>query len=157
MKKEVEITRLFDLLENLQVNYPKEDILAGKVNGAWRTYSSEEYATLSHEFAYGFLEMGLEKGDKVITVMNNRPEWNFVDMGTALAQMVHVPIYTTLSPDDYKYIIPHSDAKVIIIGQAGMYKRLAPVLEGLENPPVVFTADEVEGVKNLEEIRNGCR
>ena len=92
MKKEVEITRLFDLLENLQVNYPKEDILAGKVNGAWRTYSSEEYATLSHEFAYGFLEMGLEKGDKVITVMNNRPEWNFVDMGTALAQMVHVPI-----------------------------------------------------------------
>ncbi|MFY9116976.1 MAG: long-chain fatty acid--CoA ligase [Bacteroidales bacterium] len=153
MKKEVEITRLFDLLENLQVNYPKEDILAGKVNGAWRTYSSEEYATLSHEFAYGFLEMGLEKGDKVITVMNNRPEWNFVDMGTALAQMVHVPIYTTLSPDDYKYIIPHSDAKVIIIGQAGMYKRLAPVLEGLENPPVVFTADEVEGVKNLEEIR----
>ena len=58
-----------------------------------------------------------------------------------------------MSPDDYKYIIPHSDAKVIIIGQAGMYKRLAPVLEGLENPPVVFTADEVEGVKNLEEIR----
>ncbi len=153
MKKEVEITRLFDLLERLQVNYPKEDILAGKVNGAWRTYSTKEYADISHDFAYGFLEMGLEKGDKIITIMNNRPEWNFVDMGTALAQMVHVPIYTTLSPDDYKYIIPHSDAKVVVIGQATLYKRLAPLLESLENPPVVYTVDEVEGVKNLEEIR----
>ena len=153
MKKEVEITRLFDLLERLQVNYPKEDILAGKGNGAWRTYSTKEYADISHDFAYGFLEMGLEKGDKIITIMNNRPEWNFVDMGTALAQMVHVPIYTTLSPDDYKYIIPHSDAKVVVIGQATLYKRLAPLLESLENPPVVYTVDEVEGVKNLEEIR----
>lgn len=153
MKKEVEITRLFDLLERLQVNYPKEDILAGKVNGAWRTYSTKEYADISHDFAYGFLEMGLEKGDKIITIMNNRPEWNFVDMGTALAQMVHVPIYTTLSPDDYKYIIPHSDAKVVVVGQANLYKRLAPLLENLENPPIVYTVDEVEGVKNLEEIR----
>ncbi|NLA15178.1 MAG: long-chain fatty acid--CoA ligase [Bacteroidales bacterium] len=152
MKEEVKITRLFDLLERLQVNYPKEDILAGKVNGTWKKYSSKEYSDISHAFAYGFLELGLTSEDKVITIMNNRPEWNFVDMGTALAQMVHVPVYTTLSPDDYRYIIPHSDAKVVIIGQAGLYKHIEPIISELENPPVVFTVDAVEGVRSLDEV-----
>lgn len=153
MKEEVKITRLFDLLERLQKTYPKEDILAGKVSGAWRKYSSREYAEISHTFAYGFLELGLKPGDKVITVMNNRPEWNFVDMGTALAGIVHVPIYTTLSEDDYLYIIPHSDAKVMIIGSATLYKHLAPTIAKLDNPPTVFTIDQVEGVNNIEQIR----
>ena len=149
----VPVTRLFDLLERLQVNYPKEDILAGKVDGVWKKYSSQEYAEISHAFAYGFLEFGLQREDKVITVMNNRPEWNFVDMGTALAGVVHVPVYSTLSDDDYRYIIPHSDAKIIIIGSAILYKHIAPVIAGLENPPTVFTIDNVEGVNNLDQIR----
>ena len=152
MNNEVKVTRLFDLLERLQVNYPKEDILAGKVQGAWKKYSSREYAEISHAFAYGFLEYGLKSEDKVITVMNNRPEWNFVDMGTALARMVHVPVYSTLSEDDYRYIIPHSDAKVMIIGSAILYKHLAPVIASLENPPAIFTVDPVEGVNNLDQI-----
>jgi long-chain acyl-CoA synthetase len=153
MNEEVKITRLFDLLERLQVTYPKEDILAGKVNGSWKKYSSKEYSEISHSFAFGFLELGLKPGDKVITVMNNRPEWNFTDMGTALSGLVHVPVYTTLSEDDYLYIIPHSDAKVMIIGTAALYKHLAPVIAKLENPPMIFTIDEVENVRNLEEIR----
>ena len=153
MNEEVKITRLFDLLGRLQVNYPKDDILAGKVNGSWRTYSSREYAELSHDFAFGFLELGLNAGDKVLTVMNNRPEWNFVDMGTALAGLVHVPVYTTLSEDDYLYIIPHSDAKVMIIGSAPLYRHLAPVIAKLENPPLVFTIDPADEVKNLDQIR----
>ena len=55
MNEEVKITRLFDLLERLQVTYPKEDILAGKVNGSWKKYSSKEYSEISHSFAFGFL------------------------------------------------------------------------------------------------------
>jgi long-chain acyl-CoA synthetase len=85
--------------------------------------------------------------------MNNRPEWNFTDMGTALSGLVHVPVYTTLSEDDYLYMIPHSDAKVLIIGTPVLYKHLAPVIAKLENPPMVFTIDEVENVRNLDEIR----
>ncbi|HOO42194.1 MAG TPA: long-chain fatty acid--CoA ligase [Bacteroidales bacterium] len=153
MNDEIKITRLFDLLERLQENYPKEDILAGKVNGSWKKYSSKEYSEISHYYSYGFLELGLKPGDKVITVMNNRPEWNFTDMGTALSGLVHVPVYTTLSEDDYLYIIPHSDAKVIIIGTASLHKHLAPVIAKLDNPPMVFTIDEVENVRNLNEIR----
>jgi long-chain acyl-CoA synthetase len=107
--------------------YPKDDILAGKVNGQWRTYSCDEYANISHLLAYGFLELGLKEEDKVITVMNNRPEWNFIDMGTSLAKMVHVPVYTTLSEADYLHIIPHSDAKVVILGTAILYKHLEPL------------------------------
>lgn len=153
MKEEVKVTRLFDLLERLQKMYPKDDILAGKVNGQWRTYSCDEYANISHLLAYGFLELGLKEEDKVITVMNNRPEWNFIDMGTSLAKIVHVPVYTTLSEADYLHIIPHSDAKVVIIGTAILYKHLEPIIAKLENPPVIITVDQVDNVKNLNDVR----
>lgn len=153
MKEEVKVTRIFDILERLEAMYPKEDILAGKVKGNWVKYSTKEYSRISHLLAYGFLQLGLQKEDKVITIMNNRPEWNFIDMGTSMAHLVHVPIYSTLSEADFLYIIPHSDAKVIIIGNSLLYKHIAPVLAKLENPPVVYTVDPVEGVLNLSEIQ----
>ena len=95
---EVSITRTFDLLKNLEVNHPdKTDILSRSVGGNWTKVSTKEYIRHSHLGAYAFLSLGYQKGDKVITICNNRPEWNFVDMGLNLAGMVHIPVYPTLS------------------------------------------------------------
>lgn len=149
---EVKVTRTFDILERLNTMYAKDDILAGKVKGEWVKYSTADYSRQSHLLAYGFLQLGLQPQDKVITIMNNRPEWNFIDMGLALAGLVHVPIYATLSTSDFKYIIPHSDAKYIIIGNPSLYRHLSPILASLENAPAVFTVDAVESVPMLSEI-----
>ena len=58
----VEITRTFDLLDHLVEQYPKDDILAGKVNGEWVKYSSHDYYKYAHYLAYGLCEMGLPSG-----------------------------------------------------------------------------------------------
>ena len=68
----MEVTRTFDILEKLVKEYPKEDILSRRVNGKWIKYSCESYSRHSHLLAYAFLSMGLNPGDKVITVSNNR-------------------------------------------------------------------------------------
>ena len=150
----MEITRSFDLLEQLKEKYAyKTDILSHKRNGTWVKFSVDDYYENSHLLSYGFLAMGLQPQDKVITISNNRPEWNFIDMGLSMAKLVHVPVYPTLSVEDYKYIIRHSDAKLVIIGNETIFKNVIPAIEAMDDKPLVYTINSIENQKNLEEIR----
>ncbi len=107
------VTRTFDILERYLKEFPRADALGGKKDGSWYTYSTEEYNKNSHLFALGLMALGFKKGDKIATVTNNRPEWNFADMGMAMIGVVHVPIYPTIGEDEYKYILRHAEAKML--------------------------------------------
>ncbi len=139
--------RVFDLLEQLKANYQKPDILSRKVNGKWIKYSTNDYYNISHKLAAGFINyrdnngQALIKHDKVITICNNRPEWNFIDMALCLANFVHVPIYTTLSQDDYQHIFEHSDAKILIIGNEIILNRILPAYFALKYKPQIVLMD----------------
>lgn len=148
----IEITRTFDLLDHLVHNFPKEDILAGKVNGEWVKYSSHDYFKFSHYMAYGFLELGLKKGDHVITISHNCPEWNFVDMGLAMAGLIHTPVYPTLSTENYLHIFRHSDAKCVFVSSLKLLRHIQPAIEQMEVKPMVYTMNAVEGEHRMLEI-----
>ena len=149
---EIPITRTFDLLDHLTTNYPKDDILAGKVNGEWVKYSSHDYYKFAHYLAYGFCEIGLKPGDKVITISNNCPEWNFVDMALAMSGIIHVPVYPTLSTENFLHIFKHSEAKVICVSNAILLRHIQPALKLMENPPTVYTMASIEGEHRMMEI-----
>ena len=85
-------TRNFDLLERFTTKFSGRNALAEKVGGKWKFYTAEDYSQIANQFALGLLEMGLTKGDKIMTVTNNRPQWNFVDMGMSKAGLIHVPV-----------------------------------------------------------------
>ena len=139
----MELTRVFDLLTNLEQICPdKEDMLARRINNQWVKYSTKDYVRLSHAAARSLLALGLKPGTRVISICNNRPEWNFIDMGCALSRMVHTPVYPTLSPDDYLYIFNHSEAEIIFIGNELLYKKIAPVAEQMDKPAKVIIIDE---------------
>ena len=146
------VTRVFDLLEQLVEKYPKDDILSRKSSGKWIKYSSKSYYEYSHLVAYAMMSMGFGKEDKLITIMPNRPEWNFIDMGLMMAGLVHVPVYTTLSHDDYLHIFNHSDAKAIFIGNESLAKKIIPILKKVERDIKIFTIDHVEGYLSIEQI-----
>lgn len=148
------ITRVFDFLENLKEKYAyKTDILAQKKNGVWKKVSVDEYYEIAHLFSYGFLALGLQPQDKVVTITNNRPEWNFIDMALSMANLVHVPVYPTLGIEDYKYIINHSDAKLVIIGDNVIFNIVNLAIQALEVKPIVYTINSIENQKKLEEIK----
>lgn len=152
----MEVTRTFDLLDHLVANHPKEDILAGKVNGEWIRYSCRDYYKYAHYLACGLLEIGLKAGDKVVTISQNCPEWNFIDMALAMTGIIHVPVYPTLSEENYLHIFTHSEAKVLLVGSVMLLRRIRPALQKMENPPVVYTFPEVEGEhRTLEILRAG--
>jgi len=149
----MEITRIFDLLDHLVTRFPdKTDILAGKEKGEWVKYSTHDYYKYSHYLAYGLIEMGLQPGDKVITISGNCPEWNFMDMALALTGIIHVPVYPTLSPDNYLHIFTHSEAKYIFVSNNILLRRIRPALEKMENPPMVYTLANIEGEHRMLEV-----
>ena len=125
----MEITRTFDLLERYRNHFMKEDALAVKQNGKWIKYSSQQYIDYSYQFSYGLLAMGFKKGDKIATISNNRPEWNFIDMGMAMIGVVHVPLYTSLSTVEYENIFKHSDSRFVFISDSKLLKKLKPVID----------------------------
>ena len=148
----VEVTRTFDILERYIHEFPREDALGGKNEGEWYTYSTEDYYKKSHQFALGLLALGFKKGDKIATVTSNRPEWNFADMGMTMTGVVHVPMYPNIGDEEYKYILEHSEAQMLIVGNNRLHKKLKPIVKELPDLKLVFSFEKLEGVKNFEEI-----
>jgi long-chain acyl-CoA synthetase len=148
----METTRTFDLLDRYKANFMKDDAFAVKQNKQWIKYSTQEYIDNSYHFSYGLMEMGYKKGDKIASVSNNRPEWNFIDMGMAMVGVIHVPLYTSLSASDYEETLNHSDATMLIISDKVLLNKLKPVAAKIKAIKSMFTFDRIENEKHWTEI-----
>lgn len=100
----MEIRRTFDILDQLVEKFQRDDALAVKRNGRWEKFTTLQYKEFVDDFSYGLLAAGFKKGDKILTVSNNRPEWNFIDMGMSQVGVVHVPIYANNGKKEYEHI-----------------------------------------------------
>lgn len=145
-------TRLFDILDEISAKYDKPDFFAKRDGDGWKTYSIADYVQYSNTLAAAFLELGFQKGDKIVTIMRNRPAWNFLDMGIMLAGMIHVPVYPTLNPEEYKYILNHCDCKCIVFGADVIYKRVEPILPAVLQHPLLYAIDPVAGINTYDQL-----
>jgi long-chain acyl-CoA synthetase len=142
------VERTFDLLDLYQNMYADKEIaLGGKNGGQWYTYSSKEYIDNCNNISNGLLALGIKKGDKVATVTVNRPEWNFFDLGIAQTGAVHVPIYPTISIEEYKYILEHCEAKVVVVGDKKLYDKIGPLVAEIETLEKVYSFEAIEEVE----------
>ncbi|MCU0455578.1 MAG: long-chain fatty acid--CoA ligase [Bacteroidales bacterium] len=148
----MEITRTFDIISLNAEKYPRKDMYGGKVDKEWITYSTDQVRDNINWVSYGLLSMGFKKGDKVATISGNKPEWNFVDLGLAQAGLIHVPIYPTISTEEYSYILQHAEVRAIILGNKGIFNKVKPTAEKLGLLNSVFSFDPVEGVRSFSEI-----
>jgi len=149
----MEVTRLFDLLPFYKSSFkPKDDVLAGKEGGKWVKYSIDQYIETAANISYGLLNLGIKPGDKIATISNNRPEWNFIDMGILQIGAVHVPIYPTISESDYKYILAHSEVKYVFISGKEILRKIEHILPEIPAVKGVFTIKPAGDVKLLDEL-----
>jgi long-chain acyl-CoA synthetase len=149
----MQVTRTFDLLDRYREKFAgKVDALASRKDGRWMKISTEEYIRFSYLFSYGLLAHGFKKGDKIITVTNNRPEWNFVDMGMTMIGVVHIPVFTSLSISDYSYILMHSDAKFVLVSDLQLYIKLKGAAETAGQQMSFYSFEEIPNVKSWMEI-----
>jgi len=144
----MEITRTFDLLDRYRKNFDKPDAFVYKTKGVWEKVSSKEYIEDSHLFAYGLLAKEIKKGDKIVIITNNRPAWNIVDMGTAMAGVVNVPVFNSFGEKEFEFILEHSDAKIVIVADLNAYETIRALNEKIE----IFSFEQIDGVPNWKEI-----
>ncbi len=147
-----DLKRNFDILTLLETKYKEKFYLSVKRKGKWERFDVSQYRMYTDYFSMGLLEMGFKKGDKILTISNNRPEWNFIDMGMGQIGVIHVPVYTNLSDEEHLYIIEHSDAKIIIASSAEFYLKMKPLADKVDKVEGVYMIDQISGVPNWMEI-----
>ena len=148
----MEIRRTFDILDQLVEKFQRDDALAVKRNGRWEKFTTLQYKEFVDDFSYGLLAAGFKKGDKILTVSNNRPEWNFIDMGMSQVGVVHVPIYANNGKKEYEHILVHSDARIVITSSKELYDLVSGYAKGASNIEKIYTIDDVNGVPNWMEF-----
>jgi long-chain acyl-CoA synthetase len=149
----METTRTFDILKRMQIQFPdKTDVLAGKVEGKWRRYTVQEYIDYCDWVSYALLSTGIKKGDKIAIISNNRPEWNFTDFGISQIGAVSVPIYPTISSEEYAYILGHVEPKLVFISDKSLYEKIKPIT--VQNPGIsdIYTFDDISKAKQFTEF-----
>ena len=147
------VKRTFDLLDRYSHMYADLPVaLGGKEAGQWKTYSPQEYIDFVNLISYAFLSLGLKKGDKVATVTNNRPEWNFIDLGLAQIGVVHVPIYPTISIEEYEYILNHCEAQYVVVGDKKLYEKIGSLVGKTDLLKDVYSFDTIAGVKHWSQL-----
>src|SRR5206468_11519465 len=107
--------------------YRKPDHLRAKRGQSWGHISSEEFRRAVEELSMGLRALGLEKGDRVALLSENRPEWAYVDLATLCAAAVDVPIYPNLMAPQVLYVLNDSQAKVAFVSNAVQARKIAEV------------------------------
>jgi long-chain acyl-CoA synthetase len=127
----VEIRTLCDILTNLEARYRKPDLLRYKADGAWRDIPTEDFAATVRRLGLGFLSLGVQRGDRVAILSENRPEWTACDHAILNIGAVNVPIYPTLLTEQVRFILDDSQARALVVSTAAQLEKVRPVLSSL--------------------------
>jgi long-chain acyl-CoA synthetase len=112
------VKTLCELLLNSEKAYSKDEFLLVKREGAYRPISMAEFVRKIRHFSLGLRDLGFGKGEKLIILSENRPEWTMADFAAICQGGITVPVYATLVAEQSRYIIDDSDATIVVASDA---------------------------------------
>lgn len=146
------ISRLFDFPYYQLETYHLKKAFSTKYDGKWSSISSQEYVDLSNQLSRGLLRLGIKPNDKIAIISTtNRTEWNICDIAVLQLGAQTVPIYPTISKEDYEYVINHSESIVCFVSDKEIIEKLNQIKEKTKLKKV-FTFDDVKGEKSWKEV-----
>ncbi|MFY7670897.1 AMP-dependent synthetase/ligase [Tenacibaculum sp. MEBiC06402] len=148
----IEITRLFDFPYYQLEKYNLQKALTTNYNGNWESISTKEYIEKANTISRGLLRLGVQPNDKIAVIStNNRTEWNICDIGILQTGAQNVPIYPTISKEDYEYVLNHSEATYCFVSDITIVEKLNQI-KGNTKLKEVFTFDDINGEKSWNEV-----
>jgi long-chain acyl-CoA synthetase len=115
--------------------------LWAKHGGTYRPLSWSEAADAVGGLARGLTAVGIEPGDRVALVSENRPEWAIADLAIMSAGAVTVPAYVTNTVEDHRHILGNSGARAAIVSTAALAARLLPAAAQLPSVKTVIAIE----------------
>ncbi|SHI82342.1 long-chain acyl-CoA synthetase [Arenibacter nanhaiticus] len=147
------ITRLFDFPYYQLEKFNLKKSLITKYNGEWIATSTQEYVDKANTVSRALLRLGVKPNDKIAVIsMTNRTEWNIMDIGILQLGAQNVPIYPTISSEDYEYVLNHSEASYCFVSCEEVYNKLKAIRDKLPFLKEVYSFDELESCKNWKEV-----
>ena len=148
-----EITRLFDFPYYQLEKFNLKKSLVTKYNGEWIATSTQEYVDKSNAISRGLLRLGVRPNDKVAVIsMTNRSEWNITDIGIMQLGAQNVPIYPTISEEDYEYVLNHSESIYCFVSCDEVFKKVKAIQAKVPSLKEVYSFDQLDTCKNWQEV-----
>ncbi len=144
----MESKRLFDALANHVVNNPNQQFLSAKEGIAgqkqWRHYTFQEVQEQSNRVSQLLIQQGLQKDDKIAIIAENRPEWNFTDIGAMQIGVIPVPMYPNVSENDYAFIFNDATIQYAFVGSAEIYEKVKNLYTKVSSLKGIFSFDAID-------------
>ena len=147
------VKRLFDFPYYQLEKFNLEKSLVNKYKGEWVATSTQEYINKANKISRGLIKLGVKPNDKVAIIsLTNRTEWNICDIGILQTGAQDVPIYPTISEDDYAYILNHSKSVYCFVSCEFVLEKINKIKEQVPTLKEVYCFDEIEGCKNWSKV-----
>ena len=148
------ITTLFDFPYHQQEVFNNiADAFVSKQNGVWVKTSTQEYIAQANAISRALLRMGIQQNDKIAIISSaNRTEWNIMDIGVLQIGAQNVPIYPTITAEDYEYILNHCEAKYCFVSDIEVLEKINKIKSNATHLIDVYSFDEIEGCKNWKKL-----
>ncbi|TNF46101.1 long-chain fatty acid--CoA ligase, partial [bacterium] len=143
---------LVKMVDNRADRFGDRAIMERKVNGTWESISWDYLARTYREVGRGLLCLGLERGDRVAILSENRPEWAFADLGTFAMDGVVVPLYWTLTPAQLEYILRDCAAKAIFVSSVEYLDKILKIRSALPDLKTIICFDAFPRDRLNEEV-----
>ena len=148
-----EVKRLFDFPYYQLENYPQEAALVSKVNGTWVKTSTQQYIDQANAISRGLIKLGVKANDKVAIIsMTNRTQWNICDIGILQTGAQDVPIYPTISEQDYEYVLNHSESKYVFVSCKEVLDKINKIKANVPTLLGVYSFEDIDGCDSWQEV-----
>ncbi len=148
----IEITRLFDFPYYQLEKYNLDAAFASKKNGEWIKTSTQEYLDKANAVSRALVSLGVKKNDKIAVISStNRTEWNIIDIGVLQVGAQNVPIYPTISAEDYEYVLNHSESIYCFVSDEEVLAKVKKVIKNTKLKEV-YSFDHIDGCKHYSEL-----
>ena len=149
----MDVRRAFDILPYQLANFPKSDALASKIDGSWVPVSTQQVQDQANLVSLGLVALGLKHGDKVAIISMNRPEWMLADFGISQIGATSVPMYPSITVEDYRYIFADAGVRAVFVADQKLFDKVKEATANLDIPAEnVFTFDKIEGARHFSEL-----
>lgn len=152
-KAMMKVTRLFDFPYYQLEKYNLDIAFSTKYGDEWVHTSSQEYVDKANQFSRGLLRLGIQPNEKIAVITHtNRTEWHIADIGILQIGAQNVPIYPTISEEDYEYILNHSGASYCFVSDNEILEKLNAIKQNVPTLKEVYAFGDIPNTKNWEEI-----
>ncbi len=118
---------LVDIFEHSIATFADRPLFGTKKDGQWRWMTYGEFGSKVNALRGGLASLGVEKGDRVAIISNNRPEWAIAAYATYGLGAQFVPMYESQLTKDWKYILNDCAAKVLFVANRTVGDRIAEI------------------------------